>query len=164
MGAGKTTVGRRLAAYLKTRFVDTDHLVEERTGVSVSHIFEVEGEQGFRERESRILCEVSELEGAVVSTGGGIVLAEENCRVMKETGTTIYLDASMDTLWKRLEHGRQRPLLQTNDPQQTLRALMEARDPLYRAQADHVVEVVGDSANHTARRIRELLEQATQGD
>lgn len=158
MGAGKTTVGRRLASLLDCEFIDTDQVIEERTGVSISHIFEVEGEAGFRERESRVLEEISERQGAVVSTGGGIVLDSDNCRIMADSGTTFYLQATIDTLWRRLRNCRNRPLLQSENPKQKLEELLQTRAPAYLGHADHVVEVVGDSAKRTAYRIRDLIQ------
>ena len=159
MGSGKTTVGKRLAGILRLKFADTDQMLEKRTGVTVSHIFEIEGEAGFRERESRLLDELSQHTDQVISTGGGIILDPANRSRMHETGTSVYLHASMDVLWKRLRDCKTRPLLQTEDPKSRIRELMIARDPLYRENADLVVEVSSDSAPKTAARIAAWLNQ-----
>ena len=96
MGAGKTTIGRKLASILDLEFVDTDQLLEQRTGVSVSHIFEIEGEEGFRKRESKLFKEICADTGQVVSTGGGLVLDKENRNRMQSSGQVIYLKATID--------------------------------------------------------------------
>ena len=157
MGSGKTTVGRRLATQLGREFIDTDQTLEQRTGVTVSHIFEVEGEAGFREREARLLEEVSREENRVVSTGGGIVLDPENRKRMLDSGITVYLNASLAVLWNRLRDCKTRPLLKTDDPKATIRQLIVARDPLYRENADLVVEVSSDSASKTANHIAQWV-------
>ena len=119
MGAGKTTVGRALATRMKREFVDTDRLLVDRTGVAVATVFEIEGEEGFRRRESAILREVCEHDERVVATGGGIVLAEENLQVMRESGTVVYLRARLESLWERTRHDSSRPLLKTANPRGT---------------------------------------------
>ncbi len=165
MGAGKTTVGRKLARLLHCDFIDTDHALEERTGVSVSHIFEVEGEQGFREREARLLAEIGEAgggggSGAVVATGGGVILSESNRRVMRG-GTVVYLRASPELLWERLKDCQNRPLLSAPDPRSTITRLLEARGPLYAAEADFTVaiEARAESATGMAAKIHALLRE-----
>jgi shikimate kinase len=157
MGAGKTTVGRKLSKLLLLDFIDTDQLLEQRTGVSISHIFEIEGEAGFRDRESRLLAEISEGRQAVVSTGGGVILRPENRQKMRKYGQVVYLQAPLSILWNRLKECQTRPLLQTEDPKTTLAKLMAQRDPLYAAEADLIVEVNSDSASKTARKIHQLL-------
>ena len=140
MGAGKTTVGRTLAKRLLLDFFDSDKEIESRTGVSIPTIFEIEGEVGFREREARMIQQLSELTGCVVATGGGAVLLKENRDNMKKNGLVIYLDALPHTLWERVRHDRNRPLLQVVDPLLKLRELHAQRDPLYREVADFVVD------------------------
>ncbi len=157
MGAGKTTVGRNLANLLHLDFIDTDQLLEQRTGVSISHIFEIEGESGFRERESKLLVEISKQPDAVISTGGGIVLMPKNRQVMRKYGQVIYLRASLDILWKRLKDCHTRPLLQTTDPKATIAKLLEERDPIYAQEADTIVDVSGSSANKTAHKISRII-------
>ena len=153
MGSGKTTVGRKLAQLLKYQFLDTDQMLVERTGVSIAHIFEIEGEEGFRERETKLLEEVCELHNAVISTGGGIVLREKNRRLLSESGTVVYLSASENILWNRLRHCTNRPLLQTENPKKVIAELLESRSPLYSEVATIKYEVSSDSAYKTAKAI-----------
>ena len=165
MGAGKTTVGRKLAGLLGCDFIDTDHALEEKTGVSVSHIFEVEGEQGFRARESRLLAEIGRAghagtrAGAVVATGGGIILKESNRKVMRKSGTVVYLRATPELLWSRLKNCQSRPLLSAAEPRNTIAELLEARGPLYTAEADFIVDARAESAVKMAAKIHALLQQ-----
>lgn len=140
MGAGKTTVGRLLARRLKRSFYDSDEEIERRCGVSIPVIFEIEGEAGFRARETQVLAELCTLDNAVLATGGGAVLAEENRRTITECGIVVYLHARPPHLWQRVRHGRNRPLLATANPQQRLEELYAERDPLYREIADLVVD------------------------
>ena len=160
MGAGKTTVGRKLAELLLLDFIDIDQLVEQRTGVSISHIFEIEGESGFRDREVKLLAEASAGRQAVISTGGGIILRPENRRVMRKHGQVVYLRASLKILWQRLKDCQTRPLLQQPDPKAKLTQLMLERDPLYADEADIIVEVGADSASASAREIYSLITSA----
>ena len=157
-GSGKTTVGRCLARFLYLDFIDTDHLIEERTGVSISHIFEIEGESGFRRRETRLLEEVSDRTQTVISTGGGIILSDTNRQILRQHGQVVYLRASMEILWFRLKNCQNRPLLQTAPPRARIAELMKEREPLYIAQADLIVEVTSDTANRTARKIAQLID------
>ena len=157
MGAGKTTLGKALARRTGREFVDTDRLLVERTGVPVTTIFEIEGEPGFRRRESALLAEVAAHDDRVVATGGGIVLAEENRRVMRESGTVVYLHARLERLWERTRHDSSRPLLATPDPRGTLAALTEARDPLYRDAAHVVIETGSQSAKTLVDRVLAAL-------
>ncbi len=162
-GSGKTTVGRSLARFLGLDFIDTDQMIEERTGVSISHIFEIEGEAGFRKRETRLFEEVSNGARTVISTGGGIILSDANRKLMRQRGQVIYLKASMDILWSRLKNCQNRPLLQTPDPQARIAGLMKEREPLYDAQADLIVEVTSETANRTARKIAKLITNLSAG-
>ncbi len=157
-GSGKTTVGRCLARFLYLDFIDTDHLIEERTGVSISHIFEIEGESGFRRRETRLLEEVSDRTQTVISTGGGIILSDTNRQIMRQHGQVIYLRASLEILRFRLRNCQNRPLLQSALPRARIAELMKEREPLYVAQADLIVEVTSDTANRTAREIAQLID------
>ena len=140
MGAGKTTVGRVLARRLKLRFLDSDHEIERRCGVKIPVIFEIEGEPGFRARESTVLAELAQLRGIVLATGGGVVIAPENRRVLAASGTVVYLHAQPEDLYERVRHDRNRPLLATADPLARLRQLYAERNPLYRSIADVVVD------------------------
>lgn len=139
MGAGKTTVGRRLAARSGRRFIDTDRVLEERCGVTISTIFELEGEPGFRRRERALLAELVSSTGSVLATGGGAVLDEGNRRLLRDGGFVVYLKASAADLWLRLRRDRTRPLLQTPDPRGQIERLLIERDPLYRSVAHRVV-------------------------
>ncbi|MEJ7668364.1 MAG: shikimate kinase [Casimicrobiaceae bacterium] len=138
-GAGKSTLGRQLARRLHKRFVDTDAVLEERLGVSIPTIFEIEGEASFRDREQRVLTELAAVEGIVLSTGGGVVVRAHNRELLQRNGTVMYLHATPRALWERVRHARHRPLLQTGDPLARLTELYAERDPLYRQIADHVV-------------------------
>nr|WP_304439227.1 shikimate kinase [Bordetella sp. N] len=140
MGAGKTTIGRGLARALGREFVDLDHELEARCGVRVPIIFEIEGEEGFRRRESAALEHCAARRNIVLATGGGAILAEGNRRLLHEQGVVVYLSASVDELFRRTSRDRNRPLLRTADPRATLRDLMQKREPLYREVAHLTVE------------------------
>ncbi len=157
MGAGKTTIGKHLAQHLKLRFVDSDAEIEERTGADIPWIFDVEGEEGFREREQQIIAEMTEWENIVLATGGGVVLRPENRNALAGRGFVIYLYATVDEQVRRTRRDRRRPLLQKGDPEATLRELMEVRDPLYREIADHIINTDSCSPRTVAQRlVREL--------
>lgn len=140
MGAGKSTVGRLLARRLSKRFVDTDHEIEKRNGVTIPVIFEIEGEDGFRRREQEVLADLAQEEGLVLSTGGGIVLRPENREALRNHGFVVYLNARPELLAERTKHDRSRPLLNVEDPLARLRQLHAVRDPLYREVAHAIVE------------------------
>ncbi len=140
MGAGKSTVGRLLARRLSKRFVDTDHEIEKRNGVTIPVIFEIEGEDGFRRREQEVLTDLAQEQGLVLSTGGGIVLRPENREALRNHGFVVYLNARPELLAERTKHDRSRPLLNVEDPLSRLRQLYAVRDPLYRDVAHAVVE------------------------
>lgn len=160
MGAGKTTVGRQLARRLGKTFFDTDHEIQKRTGVSIATIFEIEGEAGFRRRESAVLADLALLEDAVLATGGGIVLAPDNRRLLKERGTVVYLRAAVDDLFARTRHDRNRPLLQTEDPRAKLAELFAARDPLYREVADIIIDTSSQGILTLVRQLEKQLLRA----
>ncbi|MFG0382184.1 shikimate kinase AroK [Pseudomonas sp. zbq_18] len=140
MGAGKSTIGRLLAKELRLQFKDSDKEIEQRTGADIPWIFDVEGEQGFREREQLMVAELCELQGVVIATGGGVVLRAENRKALREGGRVVYLHASVEQQLERTSRDRNRPLLRTAEPGKVLRALMEIRDPLYREIADVIIE------------------------
>jgi shikimate kinase len=140
MGAGKTTLGRQLARRLAKRFVDADHELETRLGVGIPTIFEIEGEDGFRDREEAMIDELALMTDVVLATGGGAVMRSQTRVRLKERGTVIYLHAEPETLWQRLRNSRHRPMLQAADPRVRLVELYRLRDPLYREVADHVIE------------------------
>ena len=153
MGAGKTTVGRLLARRLKLRFFDSDQEIERRCGVKVPLIFDIEGEAGFRARESQVLAELTALDGIVLATGGGAVLAEQNRRRLGERGTVVYLCARPEDLYERVRQDRSRPLLATPDPLARLQELYAQRDPLYREVADVVVDTGRQTVTNLARAL-----------
>jgi shikimate kinase len=139
MGAGKTTIGRFLADNLTLEFIDLDTEIEARCGANIPWIFDVEGEAGFRKRESRILEEVTTRSGILLATGGGAVLDESNRELLKQRGYVVYLSASVEQLLERTANDRNRPLLQVDDPREVIEKLIAERDPFYREVADLVV-------------------------
>ena len=157
MGAGKTTIGRQLARNLKLEFIDSDHEIERRAGADIPWIFDVEGEAGFREREQRVIAELTNREGILLATGGGVVMCPENRSALAGRGVVVYLHTTVAQQISRTARDRQRPLLQTGDPEQTLRTLMQVRDPLYREIADYVVDTDGLSARTVAHQIAQTL-------
>jgi shikimate kinase len=140
MGAGKTTVGRQLAKRLGRRFLDSDHEIVARTGVPVTTIFEIEGEEGFRRREAQTIRELTAEEGIVLATGGGVVLQPENRSRLHESGWVVYLNVPPALLFERTRHDRNRPLLHVPDPLRRLEDLHAVRDPLYREAAHFIVD------------------------
>jgi len=140
MGAGKSTIGRMLSQELKYEFCDSDKVIEERCGADIPWIFDKEGEAGFREREESVIDELTQQKGIVLSTGGGAVLRSENRQHLASRGTVIYLCTSVDQQLARTARDRNRPLLQTADPEAVLRKLFAERDPLYRSVADIIIE------------------------
>lgn len=136
MGSGKTTMGRALAKHLGKDFVDSDEEIKQRTGVTIPHIFDIEGEPGFRSRESTVIAELVKRDNMVLATGGGAVLAEKNRTLLQQNGIVIYLKASVHDLWQRTRNDHSRPLLQTSDPYGKLMELFQQRDPLYQQAAD----------------------------
>ena len=147
MGSGKTTMGRALAKHLDKAFVDSDEEIQQRTGVTIPHIFDIEGETGFRQRETAAIRELVERDDMVLATGGGAVLAEQNRAMLQQSGIVIYLKASVHDLWQRTRHDRNRPLLQTADPHAKLTELFQQRDPLYLQVADIVMQSGKQSAH-----------------
>ncbi len=158
MGAGKTSVGRALAKRLNKVFYDSDHVIEERTGVKIPVIFEIEGEPGFRHRESAVLDELTALDDVVLATGGGAVLAQENRDRLRTRGTVVYLRASVKDLLNRTRHDKNRPLLQTADPRARLNELYEMRDPLYREAAHVTIDTGSQSLTTLVNRLHQVLE------
>jgi shikimate kinase len=139
MGAGKSTIGRLLAKELGYRFLDSDRIIEERCGANIPWIFDVEGEDGFRQRETAMLDELSNETGTVLATGGGAVMRAENHGLLKKNAVVVYLKTSIDQQVERTRKDRNRPLLQNDDPEGVLRRLFAIRDPLYTELADIVM-------------------------
>lgn len=157
MGAGKSTIGRQLASQLGLSFHDSDHEIEDRTGVDIPLIFELEGEAGFRKREVAVIDELTQLPGIVLATGGGAILDPLNREHLKSRGRVIYLHASVNQQLKRTRKDRNRPLLQTADPRAKLEELMAVRDPLYRETAGLIIETDGMRVREVVKRIIQRL-------
>ena len=153
MGAGKTTIGRALASTLGKEFIDSDHEIQERTGVKIPVIFEIEGEAGFRKRESEILSELVKKRNIILATGGGAVLSQENRLLLRDNGMVIYLRASVNDLYRRTRHDKNRPLLQTDDLFSRLNELYIQRDASYRQTA----HVIIDSGKQGIRQLVQKL-------
>ena len=159
MGAGKTTIGKQLAETLSMDFMDSDHEIETRTGVTIPHIFDVEGEEGFRRREEAMIDELTQKQNIVLATGGGAVIREINRRHLENRGTVIYLHASIDQLLERTSRDKNRPLLQTENPRAKLEELMAAREPLYRQIADIIIDTEQQPVNRVVMRIAQKLQE-----
>lgn len=157
MGAGKTTIGRHLAKRCNRQFVDLDHEIEARTGVKIPLIFEIEGESGFRDRESRLLDEISHRTDLVIATGGGIVERPENREILKHAGIVVYLHVPPRLLYERTRHDTNRPLLQVADPLKRIEELFTRRDPLYREIADLVINGRGGSVASLVKQLEQEL-------
>ncbi len=155
MGAGKTTIGSRLADSLGMQFIDLDQEIEQKTGADIPLIFELEGEVGFRKRESQALQEAAQRKHFVLATGGGAVISKKNRDLLKTMGFTIYLRASLDQLLKRTAKDRSRPLLQTANPRQTLAAILEKRECHYEEVADMIIDT-------DQKFMRDILHEITQ--
>lgn len=156
MGAGKTTVGRAFSAQVNKDFFDTDQEIEKRSGARIPWIFDVEGESGFRDRESAVIEDLTQLEGVVLATGGGVVLRAENRHCLSSRGLVVYLKASIDDLLIRTSRDTRRPLLQTPDRRKVLTEIMAIRAPLYEEIADITV-VTG--RNSIKEVVAEVLDQ-----
>lgn len=159
MGAGKTTIGKRLAQTLARPFYDSDHVICEKTGVSIPTIFELEGEQGFREREACTIEDLTRENGIVLATGGGVVLREDNRQRLRERGLVIYLHACPTVLLERTRCDKNRPLLQVDNPLAKLQTLYQARDPIYRQTAHAVIEGGEGGCHKTIENILKFLQE-----
>lgn len=159
MGAGKTTIGRQLAKTLNKTFLDSDHEIEQRTGVNIPLIFELEGESGFRAREKAAIEELTLGRDIILATGGGAVLNEQNRANLSARGTVVYLRAAIVDLLARTKHDKSRPLLQTADPQKKLEELFGQRDPLYREIADIIIDTGQQSVPQLVRQLEKKLQE-----
>jgi len=157
MGSGKTTIGQRVARQLGLEFFDCDQELEAQTGASVSLIFDVEGEEGFRDRETRMLEQLSRRKGVLVATGGGAVLRARNRELLRHNGLVVYMRTSVDQQLRRLNRDRTRPLLQTGDRRSKLKQLAARRNPLYEELADIVYVSHSRSLDTAARALSELI-------
>lgn len=160
MGAGKSTIGRQLAQQLNMEFYDSDHEIERRTGADVSWVFDVEGEAGFREREEKIINELTEKQGIVLATGGGSVKSRETRNRLSARGVVVYLLTTIEKQLTRTQRDKKRPLLQVDaPPREVLEVLAGERNPLYEEIADIVVRTDEQSAKVVANQIISVLEK-----
>jgi len=159
MAVGKSTVGRLLADALGLEFFDADHVIEERAGAPISWIFDVEGEEGFRDREQQVIDDLTRGEGVVLATGGGAVLRAANRAVLAERGIVILLDSPVERLVERTRKDRKRPLLRQGNPREVLTRLAAERGPLYREIADYRFVTDRQGAKTLAREIERRLRE-----
>jgi shikimate kinase len=157
MGSGKTTIGCRLAQKFGMTFYDSDQEIETQTGASVSLIFEIEGEAGFRQREQRMLQRLSMLEGVLVATGGGAIVNQANRDLLRNSGIVVYLRTSVDQQLDRLGRDRSRPLLHNADKHCKLLALAQDRNPLYEQTADLIFPVKNRHIDNTVNQIYQAI-------
>ena len=157
MGSGKSTVGKIISDELFLNFFDTDEEIENRTGASIDWIFDLEGEEGFRKRESGVLEEMVQKNSVVLSTGGGIILSENNRELLSSRGTVFYLATPISVQIERTAKDKDRPLLKNGDPGQILQELHEKRKNLYKSVSDHIVETKDKSSQEVASEIINLV-------
>ena len=159
MGSGKSTVGKIISDEMFLSFFDTDEEIESRTGASIDWIFDLEGEAGFRKRESDILNEMVEKNSIVLSTGGGIILSDNNRELLSSRGTVFYLSTPILTQVERTAKDKDRPLLKDGDPEEILTKLHNEREALYEMVSDHVVDTENKSSNQVASEIISLAKK-----
>ena len=157
MGSGKSTVGKIISSELFLNFFDTDEEIEARTGASIDWIFDLEGEEGFRKRESKILEEMVQQNSIVLSTGGGIILSESNRELLSSRGTVFYLATPIAVQLERTLKDKDRPLLKNGDPGKILEELHVARESLYEGVADYIVNTEGKSSQEVSAEIIKLV-------
>jgi len=157
MGSGKTTVGKIVANELFLEFHDTDNTIEEKTGVTIDWIFDIEGEEGFRKRETGILKDLVALNSIVLATGGGIIIQPENRELLGSRGTVFYLHTPLNTQIERTAKDKDRPLLKGQDPSTVLSDLQAARQALYEEVADHIINTENKSGSDVASEIVKLV-------
>lgn len=162
MGSGKTTVGKLLANLVGKTFIDVDHEIQKRTGVGIPVIFEIEGEAGFRKRESEILRDIVKQQNIVLATGGGAILHPDNRALLRQYGTVIYLCAPVTELRRRTYLDKNRPLLQTGNVHARLLELFTQRDPLYRETAHIVMDSGRQSVRAFVQKLIQKLRQSNQ--
>ncbi|MBK5144072.1 shikimate kinase AroK [Budviciaceae bacterium BWR-B9] len=158
MGAGKSTIGRQLAQQLNMEFVDSDHEIERRTGADIAWVFDVEGEEGFRDREEKVINELTEKQGIVLATGGGSVKSKETRNRLSARGIVVYLETTIEKQLARTQRDKKRPLLQVDTPREVLETLALERNPLYEEIADVTIQTDDQSAKVVANQIIQLIE------
>ncbi|MCK5819294.1 MAG: shikimate kinase AroK [Psychromonas sp.] len=157
MGAGKSTIGRHLAHILHLDFHDSDATIEKNTGADIAWIFDVEGEEGFRSRERKVINKLTQNKGIVLATGGGVVIQDENRNCLSARGIVVYLKTSIEKQLARTKKDKLRPFLQTDDPKSKLVELSKIRNPLYDEIADYIIDTDEQSAKVVANKIIKLL-------
>lgn len=161
MGAGKSTIGRQLAQQLNMEFFDSDHEIERRTGADIGWVFDLEGEDGFRDREEKVISELTEKQGIVLATGGGSVKSFETRNRLSVRGVVVYLETTIEKQLARTQRDKKRPLLQVGTPpREVLEALARERNPLYEEVADVAIFTDDQSAKVVANRIINILESS----
>jgi shikimate kinase len=158
MGAGKTTIGRQLAKKLSSQFYDSDYEIEQRTGADIPLIFELEGEEGFRKRETQVIEELVSLKNIILSTGGGSVLSPVNRKALEDNGTIIYLKSTAEKLFKRTAEDKRRPLLQTEDRLGQIKKILSEREPYYLSMADEIIDTHDLGIKQIINKILKLIE------
>lgn len=158
MGAGKTTIGKQVAQLLKMEFIDADQEIEDRAGAPIDWIFELEGEEGFRKREAKVIEELTQMQGIVLATGGGAVVMKENRIALAGRGAVVFLETSIDQQLERTRKDKRRPLLQTDDPKETLEQLADDREEMYREIADYIVSTDRGSVKTVAKDIVDMIQ------
>jgi shikimate kinase len=158
MGAGKTTLGRLLAELTNKTFVDSDQVIVERAGADIPWIFDLEGEAGFRQRESQVIAELTQTPNIILATGGGAVLLPENRAYLSSGGQVVYLRTQVSTQVRRTQRDRNRPMLQTAKPKETMQRLMQEREPFYLEVADVIVDTDQMNPKVLARELVEALQ------
>ena len=161
MGTGKTSIGKRLATRLRMRYMDTDDIIERDSGRCISDIFSEDGEETFRELESKAVRKVSKLNNHIISTGGGVVLKEANMVALKRNGIIFCLTATPEEIYRRVQHQSHRPLLQTPDPLAKIKLMLEDRQPYY-AKADYTVETTGCSFEAVIAYIKRVFMESVR--
>ncbi len=157
MGAGKTTIGKALAADLSYDFYDSDREIERRAGADVSWIFDVEGEAGFRKREGAVIAELAAGSRSVIATGGGAILSPETRRLLNAKGFTVYIHAPLKALLERTSQDKSRPLLQVEDPEARFKKILDERQALYEEVANLSVSSFENSSKQIISKISNSL-------
>ena len=164
MGAGKTTIGRQLARKLSCKFYDSDHEIELRTGADIPLIFELEGEEGFRKRETQVITELVSLDNIVLSTGGGAVMNAESRQAIEKRGLIIYLKSTPEKLYSRTANDKRRPLLQGDDKLAQIKKILAEREPTYISLADEIVETDDLSIKQIIAKILQLIKNTNESN